>query len=221
MLINSGSFYDPEIIYYDPIDNCYHSTSYLANQVLIDYYYSNLKPLSHLDVKFHIYFPLIIFQLPTDQRVYFEKWVISKLKTGCRVKVFDHKKFQAFTARKKLANHQVKGKGKNTEKPEKQAKEKLKKKSLKLPETLEISYFDLNQDPERNQQEHAQLYVALSHQHPYWNLIIHTPPAEGVANSKHQLVFIQVSLQTVRQHNSEEDYIAKSFTDKSWFIFLK
>ena len=218
MLINSGSFYDPGIIYYDSIDNCCRSTSYPANQVLIDYYYSNLKPISHLDVKFHIYFPLIIFQLPTNQRVYFEKWVISKLKTGCRVKVFDHKEFQAFTARKKLANHQVKGKGKNTGE---QAKEKLKKKSLGLPEILEISYFDLNQDPERNQQEYAQLYVASSHQHPYWNLIIHIPPAEGVANSKHQLVFIQVSLQTVRQHDSEEDYIAKSFTDKSWFIFKK
>ncbi len=70
--------------------------------------------------------------------------------------------------------------------------------AVEFPEILDIRMFE--QQPTKNLHGYSVLYQPTSFNHAYWDLIIHKPPEPE--SPKHLLIFLQISVQTVRQHDS-------------------
>jgi len=73
------------------------------------------------------------------------------------------------------------------------------KSSIFLDDTFTIKRFDADGDL-KNWTQRQVLYIPKSSVFKAWDLIIHTPPSSP--DELHQILFIQISTETVRTHDS-------------------
>lgn len=200
LFARTGVVFDTGLIcYQDPKSGVggYQPASYAAGRVLLQWYHhaDNLPPLSgqvcdHLLLRRCIS-QLACVQVPAVMGINFQMWVAAKLLSPYGIPIVARRLHGGVRGQAMGDTH-------------KQRQLAFTEELLTIPPLLDYLTFD--RLPPRNYSRVATLYVPLAANHPYWDLYISIPA--GVHNyTKHTVLCVQVSLQSLRDH----DRISNSF----------